>query len=95
MNNSSDNSRSRYTRYTRTSSAAQSSEGHDRQLVAIKRHLDQTPGLQRMQADVEIGLIQVDRLVIQSRSRLGRSENLVRSVEGLFKKSGVRIIAAD
>lgn len=59
------------------------------------RKISQRPGFQKMLRDIEIGLIRIDLIVVDTYERFGRAEELENIRHKLMTEHGILIVAAD
>ena len=59
------------------------------------RYVKKRPGLQRMLREIEVGLIAVDLIVVDTFERLGRAEEIAELRRTLKVSHGVLVVAAD
>lgn len=59
------------------------------------RYLRRRPGLQHMLRDIEVGLITIDLIAVDTLERLGRADEIAELRRKLFVEHGVLVVAAD
>src|SRR5262245_5380975 len=59
------------------------------------RYLRKRPGLQRMLCDIEVGLIRIDVIAVDTLERFARAEEMAELRRKLFIEFGVLVVAAD
>jgi DNA invertase Pin-like site-specific DNA recombinase len=59
------------------------------------QYLKKRPGLQEMLRDIEIGVVQVDLIVVDTAERLGRADEIAEIRRKLYTDYGVLVVTAD